>query len=184
MHADFINRHKGCPLFSLLVKFTKLTSGERYGHILLKGINPSSSLKKDTDATDANSNVKINVFRLYLTGHFATSIKMEHAFLFRVSQHWWQSNEPITTLLARNLSHRNIGDNQMMQSQHWWQSNDTITTSLTLKCQSQPRWQYTAYRKILKINPGVYTFQKPFLSGLYLEGLIYVGKFGLQNRFR
>ena len=44
------------------------------------------------------------------------------------------------------------------------------------------------YRKIPKISPGAYIFQRHFLRGLfleglfYLEGLIYVGKFAFQNR--
>ena len=29
------------------------------------------------------------------------------------------------------------------------------------------------YHKILKISPGAYIFQRPFLRGLYSEGLIY-----------
>ena len=29
------------------------------------------------------------------------------------------------------------------------------------------------YRKIPKISPGAYIFQRPFLSGLFLEGLIF-----------
>ena len=29
------------------------------------------------------------------------------------------------------------------------------------------------YRKIPKISPGAYIFQRPFLRGLFLEGLIY-----------
>ena len=33
------------------------------------------------------------------------------------------------------------------------------------------------YRKIPKISPGAYIFRKPFLRGLYSEGLIYGGKF-------
>ena len=37
---------------------------------------------------------------------------------------------------------------------------------------------YTSrYRKILKISPGTYIFQRPFLRGLFLEGLIFGGKF-------
>ena len=39
------------------------------------------------------------------------------------------------------------------------------------------------YRKIPKISPGAYIFQRPFLRGLYLEGLMYGGKFHFQNRF-
>ena len=40
----------------------------------------------------------------------------------------------------------------------------------------------TSYRKIPKINPGAYIFQRPFLRGIFLEGLIYGGKFAFQNR--
>ena len=35
--------------------------------------------------------------------------------------------------------------------------------------------------KILKISPGAYIFQRPFLRGLFLEGLMYGGKFAFQN---
>ena len=38
------------------------------------------------------------------------------------------------------------------------------------------------YRKIPKISPWAYTFQRPFLWGLFLEGLIYGEKFAFQNR--
>ena len=38
------------------------------------------------------------------------------------------------------------------------------------------------YHKIPKISPGAYIFQRPFLRGLFLEGLIYGGKFAFQNR--
>ena len=38
------------------------------------------------------------------------------------------------------------------------------------------------YRKIPKINPRAYIFQRPFLRGLFLEGLIHGGKFAFQNR--
>ena len=42
---------------------------------------------------------------------------------------------------------------------------------------------YTSrYRKIPKISPGTYIFQRPFLRGLFLEGLIFGGKFAFQNR--
>ena len=33
------------------------------------------------------------------------------------------------------------------------------------------------YRKILKISPGAYIFQRPFLRGLFLEGLIFRGAY-------
>ena len=34
-----------------------------------------------------------------------------------------------------------------------------------------------AYRKIPKISPGTYIFQRPFLRGLFLEGLIFGGAY-------
>ena len=37
------------------------------------------------------------------------------------------------------------------------------------------------YCKILKKSPGACIFQRPFLGGLFLEGLIYGGKFAFQN---
>ena len=37
------------------------------------------------------------------------------------------------------------------------------------------------YRKIPKISPEAYIFQRPFLRGLFLEGIIYGGKFAFQN---
>ena len=37
------------------------------------------------------------------------------------------------------------------------------------------------YRKIPKVSPGAYIFQRPFLSVLLLEGLMYGGKFTFQN---
>ena len=33
------------------------------------------------------------------------------------------------------------------------------------------------YRRIPKIRPGTYTFQRPFLKGLFLEGLIFGGAY-------
>ena len=32
------------------------------------------------------------------------------------------------------------------------------------------------YRKIPKISPGAYIFQRPFLGGLFLERLNYIGR--------
>ena len=37
------------------------------------------------------------------------------------------------------------------------------------------------YHKILKISPGDYILHRPFLRGLYWEGLIYGAKFAFQN---
>ena len=47
---------------------------------------------------------------------------------------------------------------------------------------SLSRVQIIGYRKIPKISPGAYIFQRPFLRGLYSEGRIYGGKFAFQNR--
>ena len=38
------------------------------------------------------------------------------------------------------------------------------------------------YRKIPKISPGAYIFQRSFSRGLFLEGLIFGGKFAFPNR--
>ena len=38
------------------------------------------------------------------------------------------------------------------------------------------------YRKIPKLSPGTYIFQRPFLKGLFVEGLTYGGKYAFQNR--
>ena len=38
------------------------------------------------------------------------------------------------------------------------------------------------YRNIPKISPGAFIFQRPFLRGLFLDGLMYGGKFTFQNR--
>ena len=42
--------------------------------------------------------------------------------------------------------------------------------------------QNQTYRKILKISPGAYIFQRPFLRSLFLEGLICGWKFAFLNR--
>ena len=38
------------------------------------------------------------------------------------------------------------------------------------------------YRKIPKISAGAYIFQRPFLRGLFLEGLMHGGKSAFKNR--
>ena len=38
------------------------------------------------------------------------------------------------------------------------------------------------YNKIPKISPGAYSFSKAHLRSLFLEGLIYGGKFAFENR--
>ena len=41
---------------------------------------------------------------------------------------------------------------------------------------------YASDRKIPKISPGAYIFQRPLLRGLFFEGIMLGGKFALQNR--
>ena len=40
------------------------------------------------------------------------------------------------------------------------------------------------YRKIPKIRPGAYIFQRPFLRGLFLEGLIFGGAYIREGNLR
>ena len=39
-----------------------------------------------------------------------------------------------------------------------------------------------SYRKIPKMSPGDHSFQRSFLRGIFLEGLIYEGKIAFQNQ--
>ena len=40
------------------------------------------------------------------------------------------------------------------------------------------------YRKIPKISPGAYIFQRPFLRGLFLEGLMFAGGLCTEGNLR
>ena len=51
-----------------------------------------------------------------------------------------------------------------------------------LKCSSTGLIKHVNYCKIPKISPGACIFQRPFLRGLFLDGLIYEGKFAFQNQ--
>ena len=42
---------------------------------------------------------------------------------------------------------------------------------------STPKASLELYRKIPKISPGAYIFQRPFLRGLFLEGLLHGGAY-------
>ena len=80
--------------------------------------------------------------------------------------------------------------------EYWWSvaelwnlegwSKKTLRLHLLLHIKqplSSPVWLYTPlstktrYREIPKISPGAYTFQRPFLRGLFLEGLIFGGAY-------
>ena len=51
-----------------------------------------------------------------------------------------------------------------------------IKVNLTFR-NNQETSRCKKYRKILKISPGTYIFQRPFLRGLFLEGLIFGGAY-------
>ena len=63
-------------------------------------------------------------------------------------------------------------------------SRSSVSTDVNIRVRQISRILLTSsmYRKIPKISPGAYIFQRPFLRGLVLEGLIYGGKFAFQNR--
>ena len=47
-----------------------------------------------------------------------------------------------------------------------------------MPCPFLYQWQLRGrYHKISKISPGAYIFQRPFLRGLFLEGLIFGGAY-------
>ena len=43
---------------------------------------------------------------------------------------------------------------------------------------------FPEYPKIPKISPRAYIFQRPFLRGIFLEGLTHGGNFAFLNRLR
>ena len=59
------------------------------------------------------------------------------------------------------------------------QLNWTEWFTHTLVKRQQILWHYDTqkYRKIPKISPGAYIFQRPFSRGLFLEGLILRGAY-------
>ena len=64
------------------------------------------------------------------------------------------------------------------------QLNWTEWFNHTLDKRQQILWHYDTqkYCKIPKISPWAYIFQRPFSRGLFLQGLIYGGKFAFPNR--
>ena len=71
-----------------------------------------------------------------------------------------------------------------------WQFSNNLVTSIKGSCVRMLNCRLLCvfliilkYRKIPKISPGAkYIFQRPFLRGLYSEGLLYGGKSAFQNR--
>ena len=91
----------------------------------------------------------------------------------------WVSTQPLVSWLVWTTKARQQGVELtlncwcFMRAHHYsvegaWQETYTQTNLI--------------YRKIPKISPGAYIFQRPFLRGLFLEGLIYGGEFAFQNR--
>ena len=58
----------------------------------------------------------------------------------------------------------------------------TVSVGELMMCEIEENIDHDKYSKIPKISPGDYIFQRPFLRGLFLEGLIFGGKFAFQNR--
>ena len=93
----------------------------------------------------------------------------------------------LTTNMAAVTSRANQGSvaRSMVSANLWLRGIKTYRLSWYLTRVSvnhtSSNWAQQ-YRKIPKISPGAYIFQRPFLRGLFLEGLIYGGKFGCQNR--
>ena len=64
----------------------------------------------------------------------------------------------------------------------WSEMGKQNTQAEKVCCPLSGPHSWWSYSKILKISPGTYIFQRPFLKCLFLEGLIYGGKFAFQNR--
>ena len=70
-------------------------------------------------------------------------------------------------------------------SKYYFRICSHFTEELLRRHENHTEWGFSShigYRKIPKIIPEAYIFQRPFLRGLFLEGLIFGGKFAFQNR--
>ena len=67
-------------------------------------------------------------------------------------------------------SERNQTSESMFKKE--WKRKGTATQKPTTRF-----WKFWNYRKIPKISPEVYIFQRPFLRGLFFEGLIFRGAY-------
>ena len=55
--------------------------------------------------------------------------------------------------------------------------NNNLLQPAFMACYLGPVYMKKTYRKIPKISPGTYIFQRPFLRGLVLEGLLFRGAY-------
>ena len=108
--------------------------------------------------------------------HSAIGFGFGFGFASQWLENWRESFKPITKRGNRN---------------HVMTSDSHLKTALSTALMpnfrvSIPHWYGTSlslqtkpfipqYGKIPKISPGAYTFQRPFLRGLFLEGLIFGG---------
>ena len=58
-------------------------------------------------------------------------------------------------------------------------ANENVTTIIPLFCNTENNGLQSAFCtvQIPKISPGAYIFQRPFLKGLFLEGLVFGGAY-------
>ena len=75
------------------------------------------------------------------------------------------------------IIYENCGVKNYMKEDHSSLISDEKYVSSQMETWWCVIWCFIRYRKILKISPGAFTFQRPFLRGLYLEGLIFGGAY-------
>ena len=60
---------------------------------------------------------------------------------------------------------------------HAYFKYSTVSVGELMMWEIEENIDHDKYSKIPKISPGDYTFQRPFLRGLFLEGLIFGGAY-------
>ena len=121
-------------------------------------------------------NFNVQVFQIKLKYHCSKPIKLAK---FRMQQ--YKTKNPNVFLKFSQSSTTNFFANDI-KSICFSFFNSTLFIGGVLAVTYIPRPMN--YRKIPKLSAGAYIFQKPLLKGLFLEGLIYKGKFAFQSRLR
>ena len=98
-----------------------------------------------------------------------------------------QKVQPRAARFVKKCNQPTPGTNTSLLEELKWPSleqrrKQTRLTNLYKIVNGTPAVQIPNYCKIPKISPEAYIFQRPFLRGLYLEGLIYGREFAFQNR--
>ena len=70
-----------------------------------------------------------------------------------------------------------ILDRASVYAWEWWFPRDFCNGAKLRRADQWSGESHIGYRKIPKISPGAYVFQRPFLRGLFLEGLIFGGAY-------